>query len=295
MPHLRSVLSLLIALWLPIPALAADAPSPLRPALWKVSDGDTTIWMFGTVHMLPPGTVWLTGPVAQAADSADEITTEILDPGGTATRAAVAAHALLPAGSSLAAGLPAATRSAMDQRLATLGLTPMQFDRFKPWYAAVALSSLPLLRRGFDPANGVEAALEAREAQRGVRRSAIETPESQLGVFDTLPVASQNAYLTEVLTDFDKIEPDIDAMFRAWGKGDAEELARLMNEDSAKDDPLLTQRLILDRNAALARWIKARLDRPGRVLVAVGAGHLAGPGSVQEDLAAMGLHVERVQ
>ena len=84
-------------------------------------------------------------------------------------------------------------------------------------------------------------------------------------------------------------------MFDAWGKGDAAGLARMMNEDEGKDDPLLIQRLILDRNRGFAAWIRARLARPGTVFMAIGAGHLAGAGSVQDVLAHSGIRVERVQ
>ena len=38
---------------------AAELPSgPEGPALWKVSDEDTTIYLFGTVHVLPSDLVW---------------------------------------------------------------------------------------------------------------------------------------------------------------------------------------------------------------------------------------------
>jgi uncharacterized protein YbaP (TraB family) len=277
-------------------AAPARAPvAPLHPALWKITRGGTTIWLFGTIHMLPAGANWLTGPVAQAADSADEIATEIDDPAGTATRASLAARSLLPAGEHLSALLPDDENTAMTERLARFGLGAKQLDPDKPWYAAVALSTLPLLRRGFDSRNGVEAGLNAREAGRSLRHTGIETPDGQLAILDGLPQASQLAYLKNVIDDFDTIDGEIDAMVAAWGKGDAATLARIMNENEGKDDPLLTQRLILDRNVGFAAWIAQRLSKPGTVFMAIGAGHLAGAGSVQAVLAKSGVHVERVQ
>jgi uncharacterized protein len=281
------------------PAAYAD-PAPLHPALWKVTRHGTTIWLFGTIHMLPPGARWLTGPVAHAADTADEIATEIDDPDGSATRLALAARSPLPPGEHLSALLPDDERAALTERLARFGLGADRFDGEKPWYAAVALSTLPLLRRGFDAKTGVEAGLAARlaerkGAERKVVRTGIETPDGQLAALDTLPRASQLAYLKTVIDQFDTIDGEIDAMFDAWGKGDAAGLARMMNEDEGKDDPLLIQRLILDRNRGFAAWIRARLARPGTVFVAIGAGHLAGAGSVQDVLAHSGIRVERVQ
>lgn len=274
---------------------ARAQPDPLRPALWKLTDADTTIYLFGTVHMLPPGAAWLQGPVAAALDASDQLVTEVTDPTGTATQAAVARRALLPRGRSLRTTLPAPTRAAYEALLRRIALPVDSFDRNKPWFAAVALASVPLMRRGYAPANGVEAALDARPAARARTRGGLETADGQLALLDRLPRAVQVRYLAGVVADYDRIDPEVDAMARAWGRGDADELARLMNEDEGKDDPMLTQVLITRRNRAWAGWIARRMGQPGTVFLAVGAGHLAGPGSVQDLLARRGLKAERVQ
>ena len=52
--------------------------------------------------------------------------------------------------------------------------------------------------------------------------------------------------------------------------------------------------LLFNRNANWAKWIKARLDNPGTVFIAVGAGHLAGPKDVQDQLETLGIKTQRV-
>ena len=37
------------------------APAVPGPALWKVADKDTTIYLFGTVHALPKDVPWMRG------------------------------------------------------------------------------------------------------------------------------------------------------------------------------------------------------------------------------------------
>ena len=59
--------------------------------------------------------------------------------------------------------------------------------------------------------------------------------------------------------------------------------------------PEIAKVLIDTRNANWVRWLEHRLDQPGTVLVAVGAGHLAGKGSVIELLQKQGYKVERMQ
>ena len=112
-------------------------------------------------------------------------------------------------------------------------------------------------------------------------------------MFDSLPPATQLRYLNEVVTDLPAARSQLGEMVEAWKRGDADELARLMNED--QDEPELMERLVTNRNKTWADWIKARLDKPGVVFVAVGAGHLAGAGSVQDQLRTRGIATSRVQ
>ena len=97
----------------------------------------------------------------------------------------------------------------------------------------------------------------------------------------------------EVVEKLPTIPDELAKMVDAWQAGDPERLARLMNSD--EDNPVLSEALLFQRNRAWADWVKARLDKPGKVFIAVGAGHLAGPRSVQDDLAQRGVTTRRVQ
>ena len=274
-------------------ARQAPAPQAVRPALWKVARGKSVIYLFGTVHALPSGVPWLAGKVADALDHSDTLVTEILDQDPAAMRDIVAKTAMLPEGQSLRTGLDPKGRAAFEKAMTASGLPVAAFDRFRPWYAAVALSTLPLMKSGYDPANGVDTTLSARAKEAHKAHEALETAAYQLGLFNQLPQEAQKRYLYEVAVDAGSIPDDLAKMIREWKAGHAEELARLMNEDES--DPALLQLLLINRNRNWARWIKARLARPGTVLVAVGAGHLAGKGSVQDQLAKLGIKVTRVQ
>lgn len=277
----------------PQPAKLVPAPEVVRPALWKVSRGKTVIWLFGTVHALPAGVPWLDGKVADALEHSDTLVTEIIEKEPAQMQAILAKTAMLSAGQNLRDGLAPKGRKAFEKALAANGLPAAAFDRFRPWYAAVALSTLPLLKSGYDPANGVDAVLAKKAEAAGKRHEALETPEYQLGLFNQLPVGAQKRYLYEVAVDADSIPSDLAKMITQWKAGHAKELARLMNEDES--DPALLKLLLINRNRNWAHWIQARLRRPGTVMIAVGAGHLAGQGSVQDQLRKLGIKVTRVQ
>lgn len=275
------------------PGEAVPPAEEVRPALWKVADEDTTIYLFGTIHALPDGIDWFDGDVARAFDASQELVTEIVNPDAGTMQDLVVSKAVLPKGQSLRVSLSARDRAAYEAALTAMGVPIDAFDIFEPWYAAIGLSTLPLVRDDFAGKNGVEELLDARAKAAGRPHQGLETAEYQLGLFDSLPEPVQRRYLSEVIEQLPTMKTQLMAMIDAWKTGDAERLAALIN--SEEDDPVLTETLLTNRNKAWADWIGQRLDRPGTVFMAVGAGHLAGPGSVQAQLAARGVLSTRVQ
>ena len=274
---------------------AAKQPQPdqAQPALWKISDDDTTIYLFGTIHVLPDGINWFEGKVAQAFAASESLVTEIVGGDPAEMQGLVVNMAMLPASKSLRSQLTGEKLAAYEAALARYGIPPELFDRFEPWYAAIALSTVPLMQAGFDAEHGVENLLEDKAQQRSLAHIGLETSAYQLGLFDGLPMAVQERYLGEVIEQLPTLKTDINAMVEAWKGGNAAELARLMN--AAESDPVLVKTLLIDRNKAWAQWLQQRMDKPGTVFVAVGAGHLAGPGSVQDQLSALKIHSCRLQ
>lgn len=277
----------------PEPVAAPAALAPPGPALWKVADEDTTIYLFGTVHALPKDVDWYRGPIAEALAAAQVLVTEI--PPSELTKPEVQqaflAKAQLPAGQSLRDLLTAEQRVIYEAAVTKFGLPVAAFDKVEPWFAAMTLSALPLLKGGYSMEAGVESAIEGRAGTK--TRAALETVESQLRLFDEMPMEVQTAYLVSVAEQLDKVVPSMNGMVAAWARGDAERLAELMNDQL--DDPALADRLLYARNRDWAQWVAKRLDEPGTVFVAVGAGHLAGANSVQDYLTKSGTAVVRVQ
>ena len=295
MSQLRRFLVALLALALPAcapidvaPANAAEAYH--GPAIWKVADKDTTIYLFGTVHALPKDAQWFSGPVERAYKASNELVTEIPEDDTAGDAKAIAARALLPAGQSLRDMMSPAERMKFEEALIGLGLPIQAMDRFEPWYAAMTLSLLPVMRAGYDPQAGAETKLTA--AADGKRKAALETVQQQIDLFDGLPADAQLAFLSETINSVGKAATTLDAMVAEWMKGNADGLAVLLNDEL--DDPVLYKRLLTDRNTHWAQWIDQRLKQPGTVFVAVGAGHLAGQDSVQVQLRKRGIKARRI-
>lgn len=273
----------------------ASLPSgPEGPALWKVSDDDTTIYLFGTVHVLPVDLEWYDAEIDAALSASDTIVTEIpTDPAAEAKQQLLAQQkGVFTDGTTLRTLLSDEQRAAYEAALAGFGIPPNAFDPMEPWLTTLTLTFMPLMQQGYDPSSGVEKVIISKAGKQTF--DALETIEFQLDMFDTMPMDKQIAFMMEAVDAIPEVKSTLDGMVGKWAAGDAVGLATLMNEDFT--DPELAQTLLYSRNAAWAEWIEDRLEStPGTVFMAVGAGHLAGDRSVQDYLAQRHILSVRVQ
>lgn len=284
-----------LALLLAAPACAGQATQDADPALWVVKDRDTTVYLFGTIHVLKPGLSWFDEAVKAAFDKADQVMLELVMPDPAAMQAIVTKYAIAPAGTPpLSRRLPAREQAAYLAEMKSLGLDPASFDRMQPWFAATNLSLLPLMKLGYDPSNGPEAVITKAAGAAGKPVAGLETAEQQIGFFASLPQPAQLKFLEATIDEAPKANAEFEAMVDRWSHGDSAALAKLLNDDLSVS-PQVKQVLLVNRNRTWARWIKARMARPGTVFVAVGAGHLAGSDSVQAQLAKLGVKAVRVK
>jgi hypothetical protein len=290
---MRKAFSLLF-LGLTLAACAGAAPArQAKPAMWKLSDPDTTIYLFGTVHVLPADAKWRTARFDQAVAGADELVLEIADQDNTTavaqTYARLAASPGLPP---VLERVPADKRDTLKALIEKAGLKPEQLDPMETWAVAITIGSSMYRDIGATPAAGVENTL--RSSFGGKPVTGLETTEQQLGYFDTMPEETQRKLLVSMVDDSATAAADFQKMLAAWSNGDMAAIAKTF-DDELRQAPEIARVLIDERNANWVTWLKTRMDKPGTVLVAVGAGHLAGKGSVVDLLNKQGLKVERVQ
>lgn len=292
-PLARAAVILLLALLAGWPGpLRAQGAAPATPALWVIRDADTTIHLFGTIHALPRGLPWFRRHVVDALDAADQLVLEALVP----------EDPVATMGLSIRMGRSATARPVLDRvppdrrpalKAAIERLQPGDLSGFDTWYVALVLANLQTLKDGFDPATGVEAVLSERARMRGTPIEGLETPEQQLGYFKALPEADQQQFLLATLDGMEGSKAELDATVADWLAGRKEEIAVRVNREF-EASPMLKQMLLGDRHARWAAWIAERMRAPGKVFVAVGAGHLAGKGSLIDDLKRYGLEAKLV-
>lgn len=272
----------------------AAEPRAATPAMWKVADHDTTIYLFGTIHLLPKNTKWRSPAFDQVVASADTL---VLENNMDATNPAPLRDALRQL--AMTPGLPPIVERVKPEKRAQLlesirlsGLPVELFNQLETWAGGFLLLAAQLGRLGLDP--GVESAIKVQFTGSGKSIAQLESVTEQLGFLDRMPEAAQRSFLEDALEPASQTTAQLQDMVSSWSRGDVKSIADSFNRD-LKDSPDLKSALLVQRNANWAKWVKGRLDQPGTVLVAVGAGHLAGDESVQSMLEHQGVKVTRVQ
>lgn len=276
-------------------ALLAAVPATAAPALWKLSDADTTIYLFGTVHALPAGTPWYDGSIRQAFEKSDTLVLEMVAPKDEAELGPTLMALGFSAGQPpLAERVATADRPRLTSALREAGMPVSAVNAMETWLATLMLSMQQFKSFGLDPKLGVERQLTTKAEAGRKRIVGLETAAEQMGYFDKLPEADQRAFLAATLRQWPDMKARIKDLVGQWTSGDDSAIGAEFSA-SMKETPRLAKVLLADRNARWADWIKARMAQPGTVFVAVGAGHLAGAESVQVQLARHGLKSERVK
>jgi uncharacterized protein YbaP (TraB family) len=276
-------------------APAAEA-KPARPAMWKVADADTTIYLFGTIHLLPPDLKWRSAEFDKAAASSDTlvIETDVDETNPSATLGELFKLAISPGLPPLSARVVPDKRAALATAVAKSGIPTAALDKMETWAAAFLLLGVQFKDLGLAPGSGVETALKRQFVAKGKTVGQLESNAEQLSFFDKLSEPAQREFLEGVLDDPAKMKPQFQEMLDSWARGDIAGIAKSFNTDMG-ESPELMDALIARRNANWAQWVKGRLGKPGTVMMAVGAGHLAGDKSVVKLLQKQGVKVTRVQ
>lgn len=277
-------------------AAPATEDAPQGPAMWVAKDADTTVYMLGTVHLLPAELEWRTPAIQAAFDEAKVVYFEADVASPEAQQSMMAALPRLGTfqdGRTLSAVLDAEQLAAVQGALDALGMPLAMVEPMKPWLVGITLESQAATKSGYAADSGVEMVLGKEAAAAGKQLRYFETAEQQLGIFAGLPEADQVAFLVQsskAIVD----DPDaLDELVAAWSTGDVATLTALAEgDDGGMGSEAVTEALLVNRNRDWVGQLTTLMaDEPGVFFVAVGAAHLAGDQGVPTLLGEAGIEV----
>jgi uncharacterized protein YbaP (TraB family) len=254
-------------------ALAAASPAippaaTASPAMFVVRDADTTVYIFGTFHALDGKSDWFNSEVRSAFEDSNELVLETLVPEGPA---------------------PAPY---LTQPIAVAPVTPSA-----SFLATTRMAISAGMSQGMQVGNGADMVLRHAAELEGKPVAGLETMESQLAMFTrmpmTVPPAPTSPGTPGAADQMHSLSKAMGDMQSAWKHGDQSIFVRMLAQLN-QASPTTYNMLFTERNARWADWVAARMQTPGTVFVAVGAGHLAGKDSVLVQLAQRGIESQRV-
>ena len=238
-----------------------------QPALWVVSDADTTIYLFGTFHALDSDTGWFSSTVRAAFELSDELVLETLVPDDPAELLAALTRQGLASGA--VPGRPIVATAPGNN------------------FTASARSAMSAGHKaGMSVANGADAVLRRAAESHGKPVGGLESFDFQLAMMNALPAPGRAARRVDPVAH-------VGMMQSAWRRGDQSRFAEVLGTVE-RDAPQAYRMMFVDRNTRWAAWVAERMAAPGTVFVAVGTGHLTGRDSVQSRLSRYGYHAVRV-
>src|SRR5579872_46424 len=254
-------------------ALTAATPTgaqlsnpPTEPALFVVRDADTTIYIFGTFHALDGKSQWFDSSLRRAFEQSDELVLETLVP-----------------------------EKPSDVVPGPAGFRPPSVTPSASFLATARMAINAGQARGMEVGNGADMVLRRIAEAEGKPVEGLETLQLQVNMFNHMPTAvpASRPKSSASANQMSGLSKAMAEMQEAWTRGDQSIFVSKLNELKAAS-PETYRMMFTDRNARWADWIRARMQTPGTVFVAVGAGHLAGKDSLLVKLAERGLPSQRV-
>ena len=250
-------------------ALPPEPPEPPKaaPAMFVVRDADTTVYIFGTFHALDGQTRWFSDNVRTAFEQSNELVLETVIPEQPQTFQA--GPGFRPPSVTPSASFLATTRMALNAGRS----------------------------QGMQVGNGADMVLRHIAEAEGKPVEGLETLQFQLDMFNRMPATAPAPQATAGQpaggSQMESLSKAMAEMQAAWKRGDHRVFVRMLDQLRA-NSPDTYRMMFTERNDRWADWIRARMQTPGTVFVAVGAGHRAGQDSLLVRLAERGIPSHRV-
>jgi uncharacterized protein len=283
---------------LPLVFSATATSAFADPALWKVSDTDSAIWLFGSVHILDAATEWRTPAFDDILANADEVYFELLLNEESMAELGMLSiqRGFLPAGETLSGLLTDDQNKQLDKALGEIGMNRMMVEQMRPWMAGITISTAALAQSGAagdaNFAGGIESQLQAEIADE--RERGLETTEEQLDFMSMGTPEEQAAALMQTVDQLDEANAAFGGLIDAWLVGDIDTVHAEVVDSVGSVESEEYQVLLAERNRKWTVKLAELLTADVEAMIIVGAAHLAGPLGVPAMLEELGFAVERI-
>jgi uncharacterized protein len=265
-----------------------------KSTLWQVKGSHNSVYLLGSIHVLPASAYPLHPALQQAFNNSQRVVFEV-DLNAVSQQAVLREFeevGMYPPGDNLEHHVSPATIRLVKQVLAKLGILYKKARRFKPALLGELITSRYTELAGFREDLGVDRYFfsQAKNTRKPVL--GLETVRDQARVLSS-DDASGEARLVEAIVSLSAAKAILDELVVAWKAGRINTLDRLLNQDEW-NDPKSFESMFSQRNQKWLPQIERFLESDGNYLVIVGSGHLVGDHGLVRALQGHGYHVKQL-
>lgn len=265
------------------------------PAMWVLKDKDSTVYLFGTMHLIKKDTVWRTKAMDEAFKASEDVWFEATDVGDQAKAQAAVMKYGLSLDKPLSSRLSPEELKAFQKVASDFGLPAAQLEPLRPWLVGLQISLVPMMKAGYDPNSGADKVLMTEAEAAKKQMVSLEGVEMQMSFFASMPEAEELKFFNYSISEAGKGVSELDKLAENWRTGNENGLAGAAEEMRSKGGEYVYDMMLTNRNLNWADAIAKRMEGKGTTFIAVGALHLSGKDSVQAILAERGIKAKRVQ
>ena len=286
-----------VALMLFLPAVSiAEEVSHAAPALWRVTHGASTLYLFGSLHILPDGYSWRTPQIDAALEASDLFIFEVpVDEAALRDeKEYIVQNGILPQHRTLKGMLSATEFETYSAVLRRAGLRPQQFERYRPWLAAVTMGLAYLHPENLASLKGADDEVMTYARMHGRQLIYLESMKEQMELLTSGDERRHLMALKNLILHLPSSRDEEKQLVETWEKGDVTRFTALL-DTYFKDHPEAQEKLVNQRNRNWLASFKQLLERPaGTTMVTVGAAHIGGTNGLVAMLCHEGYGVTRV-
>lgn len=276
-------------------SLFVAGPGLAESSVWKVSKGDATVYLGGTIHMLRESDYPLPDEYEQAYQLSDQLyfETDITGMNDLSVQTQMLQKLMYTDGTTLETVLSAEAFEALEAYGSSVGMPVMMLQTMKPGLVVSMLQVLEFQKLGFTP-EGIDMYFNARASEDSKPVGQLETIEEQIGFLESMGQGHESEFILQSLRDMNITEAMIDDMIQALKAGDSVALMEQFVSEMRSESPEVYKALLVDRNNDWIPQVENMLADSDREFVLVGAAHLVGPDGLVEKLQQLGYRVEKL-
>ena len=247
--------------------------------LWRISGNNLThpSYLYGTMHSSDPRVFHFADSVWASFETCDAFAMEVVI--DESVQSSLLTNIFMSGNTTIRSLLTMAQYDSLQRfaiRNASINIS--DFDRMKPVYVAMMLE---MLAGGDSFVNSPDPFLDQFLANAAGKQNkevkGLETAGEQMAVFDAMTYTDQAQLLMKTVRDYSSDTLEYERMVQYYLSNDLSQMMEFENDMGIPDS--LYEALITQRNIRMARRIDTMIQLSS-TFIAVGAGHLGGPGGL---------------